>query len=73
MNCEKSFIKQIGSRLRQVRQNKGWTLEETEQHGYPSWRHLQKLETGKNFNMSTLYKICEVYGLSPSELLATVK
>lgn len=45
------------------------TLEQVEELGFPSWRHLQKLEAGKNFTILTLMKICKVYGMSPSEIL----
>ncbi len=45
--CEK-FLKTLGLHLRKIRLEKGWTLEQTEEHGWPSWRHLQKIEAGKN-------------------------
>lgn len=45
------------------------TLEKVEELGFPSWRHLQKLEAGKNFTLSTLHRLSLVYEMSPSEIL----
>ena len=54
-------LKRLGLRLREIRNEKGWTLEETEEHGWPSWRHLQKIEAGKNITMATLWKLSKTY------------
>jgi len=62
-------LKKFGLKVREIRQKKGWTLEETEEHGWPNWRHLQKIEAGKNITLATLFKICDVLGVSSSELL----
>ncbi len=68
------LLKKLGKRIRALRLEKGWTLEETEERGYPSWRHLQKVEAGeKNINFTTLYKISKVLNYSPAELLKTIK
>lgn len=68
MKQEKEFLKLLGARIREIRLQRGWTLEQTEEKGFASWRHLQKIEAGKNFTMLTLRKICRVFGLSISEL-----
>lgn len=73
MKKEDLFIKRIGLRLKEVRQAKGWTLEETEGRGFPSWRHLQKIEAGKNFTFATFYKICQVYNMSPAEIFQGIR
>lgn len=70
--CEK-FLKKLGQRLREIRQDKGWTLEETEEHGWPSWRHLQKIESGKNITVATLWKLARVYNISLSEVFNQIK
>ena len=64
-----AFLKEFGLRIRQLRTDKGWTLEETELHGWPSWRHLQKIEAGKNITILTLRKIATLYKVNFSELL----
>lgn len=69
--CEE-YLKRLGQRLREIRLAKKWTLEETENHGWPSWRHLQKIESGKNITIATLWKICKVYKISMEDLLKGV-
>lgn len=55
------LLKKVGARLREIRLEKGWTLEETEEHGWPNWRHLQKIETGnKNITVITLRKLADL-------------
>jgi len=62
-------LKRLGLRLREIRKDKGWTLEETEEHGWPSWRHLQKIETGKkNISITTLWSIAELYDIEISDM-----
>lgn len=65
--CE-AFLKRVGQRVRELRLERGWTLEETEEKGWPSWRHLQKVEGGKNVTIATIWKICRLFRISPSEL-----
>lgn len=63
------FLKGAGLAIRNIRERKGLTLEETEAAGYPSWRHLQKVESGQPFTMTTLFRIAKALGVKPSELL----
>ncbi len=63
------YLKKLGLRLREIRMQKGWTLEETEEHGWPSWRHLQKIESGKNITLSTLFRLSLVYKMTPKDIL----
>ena len=63
------FLKKLGARLKEIRLEKKWTLEETEEHGWSSWRHLQKIESGKNITVSTLYKLSLVYKVPIKEIL----
>lgn len=72
INQEK-LIKKLGIKLREIRISKGWTLEETENQGWPNWRHLQKIESGKNITLSTLIKISNLYSIKLSELLKSVE
>jgi DNA-binding Xre family transcriptional regulator len=64
----KDKLKVIGHRVRQARLDNGWTLEETEEYGWPSWRHLQKIETGKNITVATILNLCKVLKIKPSDL-----
>lgn len=59
-------------RIRALRVTQGWTLEETEEHGWKSWRHLQKIEAGKNITVVTLFSVAKLYKLHPSELLKEI-
>lgn len=68
ISTEKVFLKALGARLREIRLQKGWTLEEAEEHGWPNWRHLQKIESGKNFTITTLKKLSKLYKKSISEI-----
>lgn len=66
---EKEYLKRVGQQLREIRLKKGLTLEQTEEKGITSWRHLQKIEAGKNFTILTLYRIAEAYEINPQDLL----
>lgn len=66
---DEKFLKEMGLRLRKEREKRGWTLEETEEKGWPSWRHLQRIETGKNVTILTIRKLAEFYKIKMSDLL----
>lgn len=66
------FQKTVGLNIRGVREKKGMTLEEVEAAGYPSWRHLQKVEAGQPFTMTTLYRAAKALKVKPSEFLKGV-
>lgn len=62
-------LNKFGLILRQLREEKGWTLEETEEHGWKSWQHLQKIELGKkDITFSTLLKLSLLYRIELSDL-----
>ena len=63
------FLKQVGLNIRGARESKGLTLEQVEAAGYPSWRHLQKIESGQAFTLTTLYRIAKALKLKPKDLL----
>lgn len=66
---DKIFLKELGSSLRRVRKSKGWTLEHTEEMGWSCWRHLQKIETGKNVTIITLKHIAQLYNISLLDII----
>lgn len=65
---DRIFLKKLGARLRKLRQERGWTLEQTEEHGWPDWTHLQKIEAGKNITVVTLRRIAKLYTVSAAKL-----
>lgn len=64
----KRVPKAIGLKIRQLRNEKGWTLEQCEEHGWPNWRYLQAIESGQNVTSRTLAAIANLFGISLSEL-----
>jgi len=67
---EKKLLKEVGAKIRAIRMAKGWTLEEAEEHGWPSWRHLQLIESGKkNIALTTLIRLARVFKVKPTDLL----
>lgn len=69
---DKKFLKKLGARIKTLRHEKGWTLEETEQHGWQNWQHLQKIESGKNITVVTLRKVARLYKVTLSKLLLEI-
>lgn len=66
----KKFIKSIGLRIRALRLEKGWTLEQAEEYGWESWRQLQKIESGRNITMATLWRVARFYDVKPADILS---
>jgi transcriptional regulator with XRE-family HTH domain len=51
--------------MRQIREEKGWTLERAEEEGWPSWQHLQKIELGqKNITFTTIDRLEKLYQIA---------
>lgn len=66
----RKVLKKFGLLVRKLRDQRGWTLEEAEEHGFSSWRYLQRLEAGKhNISLLTIIEIAKVYKIHPSDLL----
>jgi hypothetical protein len=70
---EARFLKRLGMKLRELRQSKGWTLEETEDHGWISWRHLQDIESGRNLTMISLRRAAKLYRVPLSKIFADIE
>lgn len=68
----KKFSKALGLKIREMRMARGWTLEETEEHGWPNWTHLQRIEAGKNITVHTLVNLSNLFGIHPADLLADI-
>jgi transcriptional regulator with XRE-family HTH domain len=65
---DKKKLKAFGLKIREIRESKGWTLENTEDHGWSNWQHLQKIESGKNVTLATVFKVCEVFNIKLTDL-----
>ncbi len=64
------FYRELGLRLRSLRNQVGYTLEETEEYGVKSWKHLQRIESGEaNITIETLLMLSKIYKVHPSEVL----
>ncbi|MGZ3803091.1 MAG: helix-turn-helix domain-containing protein [Pseudobdellovibrionaceae bacterium] len=71
---KKKILKDFGARVRQLRNERGWTLEETEDHGWISWRHLQQIESGqKNVTLETIIKLARLFKIHPGELFSYIR
>jgi transcriptional regulator with XRE-family HTH domain len=72
-NEDKRFLKKLGLRLRAIREEKGWTLEETEERGWSDWKHLQTIEAGKNLTVVSLRRIAKVYRISLADIFSEIE
>lgn len=69
-----NYIQTLGKNLRRIREKRNLTLEECEELGYPSWRHLRDIEAGKkNLSLSTLLRLSNLYQIKPTDLLKGIK
>jgi len=68
----KKAYKEIGSKIRKLREAKKWTLEQTEEHGWHSWQQLQKIESGRNITVRTIINLANLFGVHPSVFLEDV-
>jgi transcriptional regulator with XRE-family HTH domain len=68
----KKVCKQLGLKIRQMREARGWTLEKCEELGWPDWTHLQKIEAGKNITIHTLVNLSNLFGVSPGEFFEVI-
>jgi len=67
------FAKRLGLKIRQMRHERGWTLEYCEERGHIGWNHLASIEAGKkNINLSTVIVIADLFETTPSDLLKDV-
>ena len=67
---KRKYYKRLGLRLRELRNKRSLTLEETEERGVKSWKHLQRIEAGEaNITMETLLLLSLIYRVHPSDVL----
>jgi len=60
MRDESQFFKDLGARIKQIRQEAGYSQEDMLSHGY-SVRFWQKVEGGKPITLRTLLRICRIF------------
>jgi transcriptional regulator with XRE-family HTH domain len=65
---QEKFFRALGTRLRQVREAHGYSQEDMISLGF-SARHWQMVEHGRPITMTTLLRICEVFGTTVSKLI----
>lgn len=73
MSGEKQRLKELGALFRDLRLTRGWTLEETEDHGWHDWKYLQKIEGGRNITVLTLFKLCDLYGVRAEKFISALE
>ena len=61
---QERFFKKFGAVVRQLRQERGLTLEDMQEYGF-SAQHFQKVEAGKKaINFYTVYRIAEAFKIN---------
>jgi transcriptional regulator with XRE-family HTH domain len=66
--------KALGARVRALREDQGWTLEQAAERCQLDWKHLQKIESGVlNVTLVTLVRIAVGLGVSTQALFEPVK
>jgi len=67
----KKAFRDLGARYRALRLDKGMVQEDALEYGF-SVRHYQQLEAGRPHSLTTLFRIAEMYGVRPAELLEPI-
>ena len=65
---EAAFFRRLGKRIRQLREQAGYSQEDMVAHGY-SVRYWQKVEAGKPITIRTLLRICRVFSTPMHEVV----
>ena len=61
------FFEALGKRVLSIRKSRHYTQEDMIDFGF-SARHWQQIEAGRPITMTTLLRICEVFGTTVSKL-----
>lgn len=70
---DEALIKEIGARVRKLREDKGWSMDELCLECDMEKTQLHRIETGKyNSTISTLNVIAKALGVTLSELVKGV-
>lgn len=67
-----TYAEEVGARLRRVRVQQGWSLQDVERRSDGNWKAavVGSYERGdRNISASRLIELAEFYGVAPSEIL----
>lgn len=64
-----SFLKELGARLKQMRQERGWTLRTMVVEHKFHVTHWQSFENGKAISVPSLLRVCEVFDVALEDLV----
>ena len=64
-----SFLKELGARLKKMRQERGWTLRMMVVEHKFHVTHWQSFENGKAISVPSLLRVCEVFDVSLEDLV----
>jgi transcriptional regulator with XRE-family HTH domain len=62
------FFLRLGKRIRKLRGKRGLSQEDMMSYGF-SARHWQQIEAGRPITVSTLLRVCAVFGVSIDRLV----
>ena len=62
------FFLRLGKRIRKLREKRGFSQEDMISYGF-SARHWQQIEAGRPITVSTLLRVCAVFGASIDRLV----
>lgn len=62
------FFRALGNRIRELRRRDELTQENMGEYGFAP-RHWQLMESGRHMNVETLFRICDVFGVSLGQLM----
>ena len=68
MPNQQKFFHALGRRVRDLRTQKAYSQEDMISFGF-SARHWQQIEAGRAITVTTLLRICEVFGVSAERLV----
>lgn len=63
------FIKELGVRLKQMRNERGWTLRDMIVDHSFHMTHWQGFEKGKGISVQSLLRVCEVFDIKLDDLV----
>jgi len=70
VNQEK-FFKALGTKVRGLRRKHGYSQEDMIYFGF-SARHWQQIEAGRPITVTTLLRICEVFGVPMAKVVRSL-
>ncbi len=66
----KSFLKQIGQNVKELRVRRGWTQVKASEKAEIPERRFQDIEAGRaNITLRSLFRIAHIFKKNPKELL----